>query len=46
MMFAVTQHKEPSVMKLICAGLEEKVILFIFYVKIILLMFTNFLTFS
>ncbi|KAH7694518.1 Protein GSR-1 a, partial [Aphelenchoides avenae] len=25
MLFAVTQHKEPTVMKLICAGDEEKV---------------------
>lgn len=28
MYFAVTQHKEPFVMKLVCAGTDEKVVFF------------------
>ena len=30
MYFAVTKHKEPSIMKIICAGKEEKVVIFFF----------------
>lgn len=31
MMFAITKHKEITIMKLICAGEDEKVFFILFY---------------